>query len=169
MFAGICSRRRALSWLCLTFSGRGSRAEQYHWEVLVFQRVLCLETQWRGMPCLECPRLLAGGIFVGTFPAGPHPPAGGACGRRAARLAPRTGWRQAPQGPRPRAGAVRHALHLSAAPAACAYYCYYCCCPMQRAPCSWCLNAARPPRRAVRRCPRSPTETPPVNGATNND
>ena len=85
---------------------------------------------WRGV-------VLITGLCRSTLSPGGR---AGACGRRAARLAPRTGWRQAPQGPRPRAGAVRHALHLSAAPAACAYFC---CRPMQRARCSWRLNAAK--------------------------
>ena len=38
--------------------------------------------------------------------------AGGACGRRRARLAPRGGARGAPEDPLPRAGTVRHVLHV---------------------------------------------------------
>ena len=39
--------------------------------------------------------------------------AGGACGRQRARLAPRGGVRGAPEDPLPRAGTVRHVLHVS--------------------------------------------------------
>ena len=38
---------------------------------------------------------------------------GGPCGRRGARLAPRCGARRAPEDPLPRAGTVRHVLHVS--------------------------------------------------------
>ena len=38
--------------------------------------------------------------------------AGGACGRRRARLAPRGGAQCAPGGPWPRPGAARHGLHV---------------------------------------------------------